>query len=145
MYTDNVHSDLKCVKMIPATTGNKALLQFLSFIQTFLRTMADKIQAFKWSKQRLVDLFFKELTGVSLHKELHDFASNVHNQPWTGLCGRGFNINKNFLAKNNEELTIQSCYLIKDYLLSSKLLPHSLDKKTEIRSSIMQKINRNIL
>ena len=47
MYTDNVHSDLKCVKMIPATTGNKALLQILSFIQTFLRTTADKIQAFK--------------------------------------------------------------------------------------------------
>ena len=59
---------LTFLKVIPATTGDKVLLQFTSYVQTCLRTEPEKIQAFKRSKHRLDHLFFKELTGVSMHK-----------------------------------------------------------------------------
>ena len=60
---------LRFLKVIPATTGDKALLQFTSLFQNCLRTEPEKIQAFRWSKHRLDHFFFKELTGVSMHME----------------------------------------------------------------------------
>ena len=111
---------LTFLKVTPATTGDKALLQFLFFIQTWLRTGPEKIQTFKPSKQRLKGLFFKELTSVSLHEELCMILQVIftisHGQ---ASVERGFSLNKNPLAKNVEELTIQSCCLIKESLLNS--------------------------
>ena len=43
---------LTFLKVIPATTRDKALLQFTSFVQTFLRTEPEKTQAFKGSKHK---------------------------------------------------------------------------------------------
>ena len=54
---------LTFLKVIPATTGDKALLQFSSFIQTCIRAEPEQIQALKPCKQRLDDSFFKELTS----------------------------------------------------------------------------------
>ena len=59
---------LRFLKVIPATTGDKVLLQFTSYAQNCLLTEPEKIQAFKRTKHRLDHLFFKELTGVSTHK-----------------------------------------------------------------------------
>ena len=113
--------------MIPATTGDKALLQFTSIVQTCLRTESEKMQAFKRNKHRLHDFFFKELTGVSMHKELCMVLQVVfvisHGQ---ASIERGFSLNKN-LADNMEEVSIQSHRLIKDYLLLDELSPYSLD------------------
>ena len=113
--------------MIPATTGDKALLQFSLIVQTCLRTESEKIQAFKRNKCRLHDFFFKELTGVSMHKELCMVLQVVfvisHGQ---ASVERGFTLNKN-LADNTEEVSIQSCRLIKDYLLLDDLSPYSFD------------------
>lgn len=61
---------LTFLKVIPTSTGNTALLQFKSFVQTCLRIKPEKIQALKKNKHRLDDSIFKELTGVSMDKEL---------------------------------------------------------------------------
>ena len=114
--------------MIPATTGDKALLQFTSFVQTCLRTEPEKMQRFKRSKHRLDYFFFKELTGVSIQKELCMFLQVLlvisHGQ---ASVERGFSLNKSLLVDNMEEMSIQCCRLIKDHLLLNKLSPHFLD------------------
>ena len=114
--------------MIPATTGDKALLQFTSFVQTCLRTEPEKMQGFKRSKHRLDYFFFKELTGVSIQKELCMFLQVLlvisHRQ---ASVERGFSLNKSLLVDNMEEMSIQCCRLIKDHLLLNKLSPHFLD------------------
>ena len=114
--------------MIPATTGDKALLQFTSFVQTCLRTEPEKMQRFKRSKHRLDYFFFKELTGVSIQKELCMFLQVLlvisHGQ---ASLERGFSLNKSLLVDNMEEMSIQCCRLIKDHLLLNKLSPHFLD------------------
>ena len=117
---------LTFLKVIPATTEDKALLQFTLIVQTSSRTESEKIQAFKRNKYRLHDFFFKDLIGVSMCKELCMVLQVVfiisHGQ---ASAERGFRLNKN-LADNMEEVSIQSRCLIKDYLLSNKLSPHSL-------------------
>ena len=52
-------------------TGDKALLQFPSFIQNCLKTEPKKVQAFMPRKQKLDGFFLKELTGICLHSDLY--------------------------------------------------------------------------
>lgn len=68
------------------------------------------------------DLFYKELTSVSWDKEtciiLQVIITISHGQ--TSL-ERELSLNKNLLANNMEEVTIQSCHLMKDNFLLSNL------------------------
>ena len=86
------------------------------------------MQRFKRSKHRLDYFFFKELTGVSIQKELCMFLQVLlvisHGQ---ASVERGFSLNKSLLVDNMEEMSIQCCRLIKDHLLLNKLSPHFLD------------------
>ena len=104
---------LTFLKVSSATTRDNALPQFFSFIQTCLRTEPEKIQAFKPSKERLDDFFFKEMCMI-----LQVIFSISHGQI---SVEKGFTLNKNPLTEDNEESTIQSSCLIKDHLLSVKL------------------------
>ena len=79
-------------------------------------------------KQKSDELFFNELTGISLHKELSIILQVI--------VERVFSLNKNLMAKNMEELTIQSCHLINDHVLSGKLLPRSLDISNKLLTHV---------
>ena len=79
-------------------------------------------------KQKSDELFFYELTGISLHMELSIILQVI--------VERVFSRNKNLTVENMEELTIQSCHLINDHLLSGKLSPRSLDISNKLLTHV---------
>ena len=83
-----------------------------------------------------LDEFYFDIVKVPIFKELSSLLKIIlslsHGQ---ADFERGFSLNSGFLLDNIADKSIVSKRLIKDYLLSSKRQPHTVDIGKEFRSS----------
>ena len=91
-----------------------------SQIKSKLLTQANK----DWIIFFFQGIFFRCLLSKELCMILQVIFTTSHGQV---SVERRFSLNKNLLTDNMEKLTIESYWMIKDHLLSSKLPPYTLD------------------
>ena len=108
--------------LIPAKVADKAYEQYSVLL------LKSELKSFDIKKHRL-DTFFFNVVGVG--KEFPECARIMqivfclsHGQ---ASVERGFSHNKNSLQNNITEKSLTSIRMVKDYMVSNKLKPHTLD------------------
>jgi len=115
---------------------DRAMVEFGNFIDLKTRNFEEKLTTFVDGKQRLDELYFKEL-NVSKYKEvsfvLRILLTLSHGQ---GAVERGFSVNENVLQPNMDPLTITSKRCVKDHMICNNLLPHSMPLDRDLILSV---------
>ena len=73
------------LKIISATTGDKALSQFFDFLQNDVKSNLNKFTELK-RKLSLGPLFLQEDEHVQLQGVVTDHENNLHIESWSGIC-----------------------------------------------------------
>ena len=119
------------LKIMPASDGDKSMSQFSDFIGHKLKLNDDKFRNFDRNKVCLNDFFFN-IIGVQKYDKFAFIIKVIltisHGQ---AAIERGFSLNKTILDVNMKKESIVARKLIRDYMLTNRIQPHTIDINNE--------------